>query len=113
MLYLSLALLVVAGFGMMVLIASSNTLLQTIVEDGKRGRVMAFFLMAYFGTTPFGSLAAGAISARIGAPYTLAISGLLCLGGAAWFATTLPSFAHELPAAARPERKRSTELTSG
>ncbi len=95
-LYLSLALLVIAGFGMMVLIASSNTLLQTVVEDGKRGRVMAFFLMAYFGTTPFGSLAAGAISARIGAPYTLAISGLLCLGGAAWFASALPSFAHEL-----------------
>lgn len=112
--FLSIALLVIAGFGLMILIASSNTLLQTIVEDGKRGRVMAFFLMAYFGTTPFGSLAAGAASARIGAPYTLAISGLLCLGGAIWFATRLPSFSHEVTTATgRHERGRTAELTKG
>jgi MFS family permease len=90
-LWLSVTLLVVAGFGFMVLIASSNTLLQTIVEDTKRGRVMAFFLMAYFGTTPFGSLAAGAVSARIGAPETLAIGGALCLLGVGWFASMLPA----------------------
>lgn len=80
----------------MVQVASSNTLLQTIVEDTKRGRVMAFFLMAYFGTTPFGSLVAGAASARIGAPLTLAIGGALCLAGVAWFATTLPSLHRDI-----------------
>jgi MFS family permease len=89
-LWLSIALLVVVGFGFMVQVASSNTLLQTIVEDAKRGRVMGFFLMAYFGTTPFGSLVAGAVSARIGAPATLAIGGVCCLAGAAWFASALP-----------------------
>jgi MFS family permease len=88
-LWLSAALLVVTGFGFIVMVASSNTLLQTIVEDAKRGRVISFFLMAYFGTTPFGSLVAGAISARIGAPYTLAIGGGLCLAGVAWFASRL------------------------
>jgi MFS family permease len=89
-LWLSILLMVVVGFGMIVLIASSNTLLQSIVEDAKRGRVMSFFLMAYFGTTPFGSLAAGAVSARIGAPYTLAIGGAICLAGVAWFTFKLP-----------------------
>jgi predicted MFS family arabinose efflux permease len=88
-LWLSATLLVVTGFGFIVMVASSNTLLQTIVEDAKRGRVISFFLMAYFGTTPFGSLAAGAVSARIGAPYTLAIGGALCLVGVAWFSSRL------------------------
>jgi MFS family permease len=88
--WLSATLLVVTGFGFIVMVASSNTLLQTIVEDSKRGRVISFFLMAYFGTTPFGSLVAGAISARIGAPYTLAIGGGICLIGVAWFAARLP-----------------------
>ena len=77
-LWISLALLVITSFGFMVQVASSNTLLQTIVEDGKRGRVMSFFLMAYFGTTPFGSLLAGSLSERIGAPYTLALGGACC-----------------------------------
>jgi MFS family permease len=95
-LWLSAMLLVVTGFGFIVMVASSNTLLQTIVEDTKRGRVLSFFLMAYFGTTPFGSLVAGAISARIGAPYTLAVGGAICLGGAAWFATRLPSLHQDI-----------------
>lgn len=89
-LWMSVVLLVIVGFGFIVQVASSNTLLQTIVEDTKRGRVMSFFLMAYFGTTPFGSLVAGTLSARIGAPLTLAIGGVLCLAGVAWFASALP-----------------------
>jgi MFS family permease len=88
-LWVSLILLVVAGFGFIVQVASSNTLLQTIVDDAKRGRVISFFLMAYFGTTPFGSLVAGAASARIGAPITLVVQGALCLVGAVWFASKL------------------------
>ncbi|HUR33199.1 MAG TPA: MFS transporter [Vicinamibacterales bacterium] len=94
--WLSIPLLVVTGFGFIVMVASGNTLLQTIVEDAKRGRVISFFLMAYFGTTPFGSLAAGAISARIGAPYTLAACGALCLIGVGWFASQLPTLHQDI-----------------
>lgn len=100
--WLSVPLLVVSGFGFIVMVASSNTLLQTIVEDSKRGRVLSFFLMAYFGTTPFGSLAAGAVSERIGAPSTLVACGALCLAGVAWFATQLPKLDDDMaPALAR------------
>jgi MFS family permease len=80
-------------------VASSNTLLQTIVEDGKRGRVMAFFLMAYFGTTPFGSLVAGAMSDRFGAPLVVALGGLLTIGGALWFRTGVATVREQLTAA--------------
>jgi MFS family permease len=101
-LWLSVLLLVVVGFGSMVQVASSNTLLQTIVDDNKRGRVMSFFLMAYFGTAPFGSLMAGWVSDRYGAPVTVAFGGACCIAGAIWFATTLSSFEHQLaPAYAR------------
>src|SRR4051812_18385089 len=98
-LWLSMALMVLTGFGFMVQVASSNTLLQTIVDDSKRGRVMSFFLMAYFGTTPFGSLIAGVLSARIGAPATLAVGGVCCVAGALWFATRLSSLHDELAVA--------------
>jgi len=94
--WLSVPLLVVVGFGFIAMVASGNTLLQTIVEDTKRGRVIAFFLMAYFGTTPFGSLAAGALSSRIGAPHTLFGCGVLCLAGVAWFASRLKTLQHDI-----------------
>jgi MFS family permease len=90
-LWLSLALLVVTGFGMMQEMASSNTILQTIVSDEKRGRVMSFYSMAFQGVAPFGSLLAGAVAGKIGAPRTLDIGGVLCVAGAAWFALQLPS----------------------
>ena len=70
-LWLALPCLVVAGFGFMVQMASSNTIIQTIVDDEKRGRVMSFYMMAFLGTAPFGSLIAGWLSSRIGAPHTL------------------------------------------
>ena len=81
-LWLSCPLLLVAGFGFMVQNASSNTVIQTIVDDAKRGRVMSFYMMAFLGTAPFGSLLAGSLSARIGAPDTLAIGGVCCVAGA-------------------------------
>jgi MFS family permease len=87
---LSLALLMVTGFCMMTQMASTNTILQTIVDEDKRGRVMSFYSMAFQGTAPFGSLVAGAAAARIGAPYTLMIGGSLCVMGAVWFCTELP-----------------------
>jgi len=95
-LWLSIVLMVITGFGSMVQIASSNTLLQTIVEDNKRGRVMSFFLMAYFGTMPFGSLIAGSLSDRFGPQITLAFGGACCVAGAIWFATTLSSIEHQI-----------------
>jgi len=94
LLWLSIPLMVITGFGFMVQVASSNTLLQTIVDDSKRGRVMSFFLMCYFGTTPFGSLIAGGLSERIGAPLTLAAGGACCVAGALWFSATLSTIHH-------------------
>ena len=75
---------------MMEQMAASNTILQTIVDDDKRGRVMSFYSMAFMGMAPFGSLLAGTAATRIGAPNTLLTGGILCLGGAAWFASYLP-----------------------
>ncbi len=89
-LLLSLGLLMVTGFCMMTQMASTNTILQTIVEEDKRGRVMSFYSMAFQGAAPFGSLIAGAAAARIGAPHTLMIGGSLCVVGAVWFSTELP-----------------------
>jgi MFS family permease len=90
MLWLSLLATAAAGFGMMRHMASSNTILQTIVAEDKRGRVMAYYSMAFQGVAPFGSLAAGAIAAKVGAPLTIIGGGALCLCGAAWFAWNLP-----------------------
>ena len=67
--------LTVAGFGFMVQMASSNTVIQTIVDDEKRGRVMSFYMMAFLGTAPFGSLIAGSLSHAIGAAHTLLLGG--------------------------------------
>lgn len=91
LLWLSLLLLVVTGFCFMQQMAASNTILQTIVEDKKRGRVMSFYSMAFQGMAPFGSLAAGAAASRIGAPHTLMIGGTACVLGAALFALQLPT----------------------
>ncbi|MGA7755821.1 MAG: MFS transporter [Candidatus Sulfotelmatobacter sp.] len=90
-LWLSLILLVVTGFCFMQQMASSNTILQTIVENKKRGRVMSFYSISFQGIAPFGSLIAGAAASRIGAPYTLMIGGAICVAGAALFALQLPA----------------------
>jgi MFS family permease len=88
-LVLSLILLFIAGFGMMTQMAASNTILQTILTDERRGRVMGYFTMAFIGMMPFGSLLAGGLANRIGAPMTVLISGALCTVGAIWFALQL------------------------
>jgi MFS family permease len=90
-LWLALPCLTIAGFGFMVQMASSNTVIQTIVDDEKRGRVMSFYMMAFLGTAPFGSLMAGFLSQRIGAAHTLMIGGGCCIAGAIWFARALPA----------------------
>ena len=89
-LVLSLLLLVFIGFGMIVQMASSNTVLQTIVEEDKRGRVMGFYTMAFMGMVPFGSLLAGTLASKIGAPPTVMISGISCILGSILFAKNLP-----------------------
>jgi MFS family permease len=87
---LSLFLMLFTGFGMMMQMASTNTLLQTIVDDDKRGRIMSLYIMAFMGTAPFGSFIAGTLASTIGAPYTILSSGLLCLTGAMVFYKNLP-----------------------
>jgi MFS family permease len=88
---LSLFLMLFTGFGMMTQMASSNTLLQTIVEDDKRGRVMSLYVMAFMGAAPFGSFMAGILASTIGASYTVLSGGIVCLLGAIIFAKKLPS----------------------
>ena len=87
----ALALAFVAGGAMMVHLAGSNTLLQTVVDDDKRGRIMSLFAMAHMGMVPLGALAAGAIAHRFGAPATVLVGGVLCLILAAIFARGLPA----------------------
>ena len=88
--WLSAALLALVGGGMMVQMAASNTLLQTLVDEDKRGRVMSFYAMAFFGTMPFGSLAAGWLGARIGAPATVFWGGVATLAAVGLFVRALP-----------------------
>jgi MFS family permease len=90
-LWLSLSLLLLTGFGMMVHMASSNTILQTMVDDDKRGRVMSLYVMAFMGMAPFGSLAGGSLAGRIGAPDTLILGGASCILGSFLFMKKLPS----------------------
>jgi MFS family permease len=89
--WVSMLMLVGTGYCFMQEMAASNTILQTIVEHEKRGRVMSFYAMAFQGVAPFGSLIAGAAAARIGAPETLMIGGGICIVGAGVFAMQLPA----------------------
>lgn len=89
-LWVSLLLLMIVGCGAMVQLALTNTILQTIVDDNMRGRVMGFFAMSFMGMTPLGSLLAGVLADRIGAPRTLMIGGLCCIVGALLYARQLP-----------------------
>jgi MFS family permease len=87
---LSYCLLAVAGFGMMVQFAGSNSLLQTLVDDDKRGRVMSLYVMAFMGMGPFGSLLAGWLAGRYGAQATVIVSGACCILAGGLFAARLP-----------------------
>jgi len=90
-LWLSMGLMVLIGFGMMQVFAASNTLIQTLVPEDMKGRVMSYFVMSMFGTAPFGSLLAGALAHRIGAPHTVLVTGAFCLAGSLWFGMELPA----------------------
>ncbi len=92
MFWLSLILLLPVGFTMMVQMASTNTLLQSMVPDQMRGRVVAIYSMMFMGMAPFGAFFAGAVAHRIGAPWTVAIGGVACIAGAGAFGMVLPKF---------------------
>ena len=87
---LSLGLLLVSGFGMMVLLTSSNSILQTIVDEEKRGRVMSIYTMAFMGTVPFGNLLHGTLASRFGAQNTLLAGGICCILGSILYMRQLP-----------------------
>jgi MFS family permease len=97
-LWLALPVMLVTGGGMMLQMASSNTMIQTIVDEDKRGRVMSLFAVAFFGTVPFGSLLAGALATRVGAQSTILVGGVVCILASTVFFRALP----ELRRAVRP-----------
>lgn len=83
--WFSMLLMLVVGFSMMQVVASGNTILQTIVDEDKRGRVMSFYTLAFIGAAPVGSLVAGALANQIGAVPTVVVCGLLCIIASLWF----------------------------
>jgi MFS family permease len=90
-LLLSAAALVPVGFCMMLQMASSNTLIQSMVPDALRGRVMSIYSMMFMGMAPFGALLAGTLADRVGAPATVAGGGVVCILGAIVFGIRLPT----------------------
>ena len=93
---LSLPLMLLTGFGMMQGVTASNTIIQTLVDENMRGRVMSYYTMAFVGMAPFGSLLAGALAHAIGAPYTVMVSGIACILGALWFWSQLPKLRRDM-----------------
>lgn len=87
---LSMFFMILTGMGMMLQMATSNTMLQTLTSDDKRGRVMSFYTLSFMGTAPFGSLMAGSFAKWIGAPHTILAGGIACLLGAFFFYRKLP-----------------------
>ena len=88
-LWLSMTMMLITGFGMMQCVTASNTILQTLVDENMRGRVMSYYTMAFVGMAPFGSLLAGAMAHAIGVQHTVMLSGVACILGALWFWTRL------------------------
>ncbi len=89
--WISMALMTLTGYGLMTQIVATNTVIQTIVEDNKRGRVMAYYTIALLGSMPLGSLLSGALAARIGAQDSLIVSGIACGILTIWFWRKLPA----------------------
>ncbi len=89
-LWLSLVLMAFVGFGMIQGASVSNTIIQSLVPEDKRARVMSYYSTAFFGAAPFGSLLAGALGHRIGAPHSVILTGAFCVAGSLWFTLELP-----------------------
>jgi MFS family permease len=90
-LWVSMLLLVMSGFAVMMETAASNTILQTIVDDDKRGRVMSFYAMAFLGAAPLGSLLAGSLASHVGVAHFVQLAGTMCILGSSVFAWRLPA----------------------
>ncbi len=93
---LSLIIMAVTGFHMILVTASSNIMLQTIVDEDKRGRIISLYVLAIMGTAPFGSLLAGIAANRIGAPNTLLAGGTLCMLASLYFYLKLPAIRQQV-----------------
>jgi MFS family permease len=89
-LWLSLSLMVFAGFGLIQTASVSNTIIQSLVPEDKRARAMSYYTMAFFGAAPFGSLLAGTLAHRFGAPHTVMATGACCIAASLWFTFELP-----------------------
>jgi MFS family permease len=89
-LWLSLLLMGFTGFGLTQNASVSNTIIQSLVPEDKRARVMSYYTMAFFGAAPFGSLLVGALADRIGAPRTVMLTGAFCVAGSVWFTAQIP-----------------------
>lgn len=94
--WLSMAMMLVTGYGMMQGLTTSNTILQTLVDENMRGRVMSYYTVAFVGMAPFGSLLAGALAHAIGAPHTVVISGIACILGGILFWFRLPAIRRDM-----------------
>jgi MFS family permease len=88
-LWVSLALMFVTGYGMMQGLAGSNTVIQTLVPEKMRGRVMSYYTVAFVGMAPFGSLLAGGLAHWFGAPHAVMMTGCCCLAAAVWYTSQL------------------------
>jgi MFS family permease len=100
---LSVFFLYLAGFSVMTHIASSNTIIQTIVDEDKRGRIMSLYAMSFMGVMPFGSLLAGSVAGKIGVQNTLLLGASCCIAGALIFASKLPVLVKRLSFAVSAE----------
>ena len=94
--WFSMLMMLLVGFGMMQGMAASNTIVQTLVPEDRRGRVMSYYTMAFVGMAPFGSLLAGSLAHWLGAPRTVIITGSVVILGALWFATRLKAIRVEI-----------------
>jgi MFS family permease len=94
--WLSLVLAGFIGFGLIQEASVSNTIIQSLVPEDKRARVMSYYSTVFFGAAPFGSLLAGAVAHRIGAPHTIILAGASCIAGALWFTLELPKVRAEM-----------------
>ena len=108
-LWLSMLMMLVTGFGMMQGLTASNTIIQTLVDEKMRGRVMSYYTMAFVGMAPFGSLLAGALAHAIGAPRTVIVSGVACILGALWFTVASPGYSQRHAAHLRTPRHRPSK----
>jgi MFS family permease len=94
--WLSLILMLLVGFGMLQGMTASNTIIQTLSPEDKRGRVMSYYTAAFMGMAPFGSLLAGSLAHWIGAPRTVMFTGSCCIAGGLWFWSRLPAIRREM-----------------